>query len=137
MAISQTLAQRLADWYALSVVEGGADAAGWVWPGRDGGPMSPSSVSHLVAKVGKRAGLVDAKGRHVAHAHGLRHSAGSIALSEGVPLTVVSAQLRHSRPAFTAARYAHLLGDAELDRFADAHETRTVGETVGEAAAEG
>ncbi len=132
VAISAALAERLADWYAESVVEGGADAAGWVWPGRDGGPMSPSSVSHLVGKVGRRAGLVDAKGRHVAHAHGLRHSAGSIALSEGVPLTVVAAQLRHARPAFTAARYAHLLGDAELDRFADAHAARTVEETVGE-----
>lgn len=132
MAISAALAERLADWYAKSVVEGGADAAGWLWPGRDGGPMSPSSITHLVAKVGRRAGLVDAKGRHVAHAHGLRHSAGSIALSEGVPLTVVSAQLRHSRPAFTAARYSHLLSDAELDRFAAAHSTETLRETLRE-----
>ncbi len=116
VAISGAFAERLGDWYARSVVEGGADTAGWVWPGRNGGPMSPSSVSHLVAKVGKRAGLVDAKGRHIANAHDLRHSAGSIALAEGVPLTVVSAQLRHSRPSFTAERYSHMLGDAELDR---------------------
>ncbi len=119
-------------WYAESVIEGGADAAGWVWPGRGGGAMSPSSISHLVAKVGKRAGLVDAKGRHVANAHGLRHSAGSIALAEGVPLTVVSAQLRHSRPSFTAERNSHMLGDAELDRFAAADTTKTMGETMGE-----
>ncbi len=44
------------------------------------------------------------------------------------PQTVVSAQLRHSRPAFTAARYSHLLGDHELDRLAAAHTTGTVGE---------
>lgn len=132
VAIGERMAERLSDWYATSVVEGGADASGWVWPGRDGGPVSPSSISHLVGKLGKRAGLVDAKGRHVAHTHGLRHSAGSIALAEGVPLTVVSAQLRHSRPAFTAARYAHMLSDAELDRFAAAHATQTVGGTVGE-----
>jgi integrase len=131
VAIGERLAERLAAWYAESAVQGGADAASWVWPGRDGGPMSPSSVSHLVGKVGRRAGLVDAKGRHIAHAHGLRHSAGSIALSERVPLTIVSARLRHSRPAFTAARYSHLLGDAELDRFAAAHVTGTVGDTVG------
>jgi excisionase family DNA binding protein len=117
----------------------------WTRPGRREGlellaissAMDRTLIRHggraaEVAKVGRRAGLVDAKGRHVAHAHGLRHSAGSIALSEGVPLTVVSAQLRHSRPAFTAARYAHLLSDAELDRFAAAHTTRTVGDTVGE-----
>jgi hypothetical protein len=35
-------------------------------------------------------------------------------------------------PAFTAARYSHLLGDSELDRFAAAHTTGTVGDTVGE-----
>lgn len=128
--ISDEFVERLKDWHAESVGRAGADASGFVWPGRDGGPMSPSSVTHLVAKVGKRAGLVDAKGRHVAHGHGLRHSAGSIALSEGVPLTVVAATLRHSRPSFTAQRYSHLLGDAELDRFASAHSTRTVRETV-------
>jgi integrase len=132
--ISDEFVERLREWHARSVGQAGADASGLVWPGRDGGPMSPSSVTHLVAKVGKRAGLVDAKGRHVAHGHGLRHSAGSIALSEGVPLTVVAATLRHSRPSFTAQRYSHLLGDAELDRFASAHSARTVRETVRETA---
>lgn len=132
VAIGERFAERLADWYAQSVVESGADASGWVWPGRDRGPMAPSSISHLVGKLGRRAGLVDAKGRHVAHAHGLRHSAGSIALAEGVPLTVVAAQLRHSRPAFTAARYAHMLSDAELDRFAAAHAPETLRETLRE-----
>ncbi len=72
--------------------------------------MSPSSISHLVTKVGKGAGLVDAKGRYVANAHGLQHSTGGIALAEGVPLTVVSAQIRHSRPSFTAERYSRMLG---------------------------
>ena len=133
VAISQAFAARLADWHSESVLEGGADPLGYVWPGRAGGPMSPSSITHLVAKVGKRAGLVDARGRHIASAHGLRHSAGSIALSEGVPLTVVSAQLRHSRPAFTAARYSHLLSDAELDRFAAAHNAEAVEDAVGKA----
>ena len=75
---------------------------------------------------------MDAKGRHVAHLHGLRHSAGSIALAEGIPLTIVSAQLRHSRPDFTARVYSHMLGDEQLDRFAAVHGARTVGGTVGE-----
>lgn len=92
--------------------------------------MNPSSVSHLAGKIGRRAGLVDGEGRHIANAHGLRHSAGSIALSEGAPLTVVSSQLRHSRPSFTAARYSHLLGDSELDRFAAAHAAETLRETL-------
>ena len=91
VAISPTFAARLADYYVSTVVEGGGDASSWVWPGRKRGqPMSPSSITHLIGKLGVRAGLVDDQGRHIAHLHGLRHSAGSIALSEGVPLTIVS-----------------------------------------------
>ncbi|MDX6647673.1 MAG: hypothetical protein QOK40_3400, partial [Miltoncostaeaceae bacterium] len=40
VAISPTFAERLAAWYAESVVAGGADARGFVWPGRDVGPMA-------------------------------------------------------------------------------------------------
>ena len=120
----------LAAWFERSVVEQGGDGRGFVWPGRAGGPMSPSSISHLIAKLGRRAGLVDGDGRHVAHLHGLRHSCGSLALAGGVPLTVVSAQLGHSRPDFTARRYSHVLGDAELDRYADALRDAQTGPTA-------
>lgn len=87
--------------------------------------MAPATVTRIVERVGKKAGLVDVLGRHVAHAHGLRHSAGSIALAEGVVLMDVSLQLRHSRADFTARVYAHHLGDGGLDRFAAAHSTRS------------
>jgi len=83
--------------------------------------MSPSTLSHLIPRICRRVGLVDAEGKPAIHLHGLRHSAGSIALAEGVPLTAVSAQLRHSRPDFTARVYAHVLGDAALDAFASAN----------------
>lgn len=119
VAISDEFKKRLLEWQ----LESGGREGDWVWPGRDG-CMSPSSITHLVAKLEKRAGLVDAKGRHIAHLHGLRHSAGSIALSNGVPLTVVAAQLRHAKPDFTARTYTHILGDDELDRFALAHTLR-------------
>ncbi len=133
VAISVNFAERLAAWHHESIVERGGAAAGPVWPGRDGDFMSPSSVTHLVVKLARRAGLVDDQGRNIVHLHGLRHSAGSIALSKGVPITVVSAQLRHARPDFTMSTYAHLLGDHELDRFADAHsgdEQSGIGTTV-------
>lgn len=113
VAISQEFADKLAEWKQQATEE-------FVWPGREGGPMSPSSISHLVSRLQKKAGLIDSKGRHKANLHGLRHSAGSIALSQGVPLTIVSASLRHSKPDFTARVYSHILGDQELDRFADA-----------------
>ena len=121
VAITATFAERLAAWHHESIIERGGDAAGPVWPGRDGGFMSPYTVTHLVVRLARRAGLVDDQGRNLVHLHGLRHSAGSIALSKGVPITVVAAQLRHARPDFTMSTYAHILGDRELDRFADAH----------------
>jgi len=120
VAISPEFCELLAAWFQRSVSERRADDRAFVWPGRNGGPMSPSSISHLISKLGRRTGLVDAHGRHVAHLHGLRHASGSLALANGVPLTVVSAQLGHSRPHFTARVYSHVLGDAELDRYADA-----------------
>jgi len=113
------------------VIEGGNAATGYVWPGRDRvSPLHPTSLSHLIGRLGRAAGLIDPLGRHIAHLHGLRHTAGSMALANGVSLAVVQAQLRHSRADFTASTYLHLLGDSELDRFADAHRTRTPSERL-------
>lgn len=54
----------------------------------------------------------------------------------GVPLLVVSRQLGHANPNITAAVYAHLLSDTQLDQAADVFEpsddARTVRETVRE-----
>jgi hypothetical protein len=104
--------------------EGGADASGYVWPGRDGGPMSADSPGQALERVCDRAGLVEnpkparAKSeapRPFVSFHGLRHTAASIVLAGGVPLLVVSRQLGHRNPNVTAEVYAHLLHDAQLD----------------------
>lgn len=44
VAITASLAARLADWYSESVVGGGATADGYVWPGRSEGPMHDRSL---------------------------------------------------------------------------------------------
>jgi integrase len=59
VAISRVFAERLADWYAESVIEGGAPADGYVWPGRGGGPMDASTLGQALARVCARAGLVE------------------------------------------------------------------------------
>jgi integrase len=41
--------------------------------------------------------------------HDLRHTAGTLALRQGVPLHNVSRMLGHSDPARTLRRYAHVL----------------------------
>lgn len=68
--------------------------------------------------------------------HGLRHTAGSIALAAGVPLIVVSRQLGHANPQVTATIYAHLLSDNQLDDVASVFEPAGEARTVREAARE-
>ncbi len=115
VAISAGLAARLGDWYALAVVEGGAAADGYVWPGKDGGPMDSATPGQALARILERVGLVDGEGDPLITFHGLRHTAASIMLARGVPLIVVSRQLGHANPNITATVYAHLLNDAQLD----------------------
>lgn len=129
VAISAEFAAALGDWFTTAVIEGGADAAGYVWQGKDGGPMHDRSLGRAVERACGRAGLVDAGGKPLVTSHGLRHSAASIMLMAGVPLLIVSRQLGHSNPQITATTYAHLLGDDQLDRAADAF---TVEEIVDE-----
>ena len=125
VAISPTLAERLAAG-TRSVVEEGADAAGLGLARRDGGPMSPSSISHLVAK-GRAPALAwwmpraatsptrtaAALGRLASRCRRECLSHGCLSPSSGTP----------GRPS-PRQRYSHLLGDAELDRFAAAHSDR-------------
>ena len=136
VAISPTFAALLVEWYEKAVVEGGADAGGYVWPGKDGGPMAADSPTQLVERSLRRCGLIDQNGRPLVSLHGLRHTAGSIMLAAGVPLIVVSRQLGHANPQITAQVYAHLLADEQLDIAAGALEallaTDTVRETVRE-----
>ena len=47
--------------------------------------------------------------------HDLRHTAGILALGQGIPLHTVSKMLGHSDPAMTLRRYAHVLEDMRED----------------------
>jgi len=47
--------------------------------------------------------------------HDLRHTAGTLALRQGVPLHTVSKMLGHADPAMTLRRYAHVLDDMRDD----------------------
>jgi integrase len=120
-AISEALATGLADWFAESVVERGAPADGYVWPGRPvDSPMHDRSAHRAIERASQRAGLVDDQGRPLVTLHGLRHTAASIMLGAGVPLLVVSRQLGHASPQITATIYAHLSSDEQLDAVARA-----------------
>ena len=123
MAVSESLARLIADHYAEAVVEQGASAEGYVWPGRAGAPMAADTPTQVIERAQDRCGLVEnpkprPKGerpRCLVTLHGLRHTAGRIALAAGVPLIAVSRQLGHSNPQITATVYADLLSDSQLE----------------------
>lgn len=119
VAITRAFAVRLGDWNAESVVAGGAAADGYVWPGRQEGPMHDRSLARAVERVCARAELTEERvgfrPRPLVTPHGLRHTAASVMLSAGVPLIIVSRQLGHANPNITATTYAHLLGDSQMD----------------------
>jgi integrase len=47
--------------------------------------------------------------------HDLRHTAGTLALRQGLPLNTVSRMLGHSDPAMTLRRHVHVLDDMRED----------------------
>jgi integrase len=74
-----------------------------VFCGPDGSYLKPDSVSSKCSLIAKQAGLKSVS------LHTLRHSHGSLLLSAGVPLPVVSKRLGHSSPHVTAMVYSHAL----------------------------
>ena len=119
VAITERLADELAEWFSESVIANGAAADGPVWPGHGGRPLGRDVPGQLLERWLVRAALVDSNGRPLVSVHGLRHTSASIALAAGVPLITVSRQLGHSRITTTAETYAHLVSDSQLDAFAD------------------
>lgn len=83
--------------------------------------MHDRSAHRALERACHRAGLEDpparpgGRPRRFVTLHGLRHTAASLMLAGGVPLTVVAAQLGHADPAITARIYAHLVSGRDLD----------------------
>lgn len=130
VAITAHTAELLADLYAESVVKGGADASGYVWPGKGGGLMSQGSPTQALRRACVRAGLVDARGKPLVTFHGLRHTAASIMFSRGVPTATIAAQLGHADSTVTTTVYEHLVHDSHLDEAAAAFMPRTTPNSV-------
>lgn len=86
---------------------------GLMFPGEDGGPYPPSNFAHRFKRLLQSAGLP-----HIRF-HDLRHSAASLMLARGVPLTAVSEILGHANASITAGIYGHAY---ESDKIAAAEE---------------
>ena len=79
------------------------DVDGTIFTDLLGRSLRPHVVSSAYRRARDRVGLPDVP------FHGLRHSAATLALAEGVPLAVVSDMLGHSGIAITAAHYAAIV----------------------------
>jgi len=75
-----------------------------IFPSADGTPLQTNNLYGWFKRVCAKAGVEKTF-------HGMRHDCGSFMLGDGVPLTVVSAHLRHANTAITAEIYAHLIKD--------------------------
>jgi integrase len=69
--------------------------------------FSAIAVKSVMARACKAAGIVHR------HPHDLRHRYASVKIAEGVPVTVVAAQLGHSRNSLTLDTYSHVLLENE------------------------
>jgi integrase len=83
---------------------------GLVFPNTKGKIRRLDSVMRSLRRFLKEAGLPVA-----IRFHDLRHTAGTLALQQGIPLHTVSKMLRHSDPAMTLRRYTHVLEDMRED----------------------
>jgi integrase len=76
------------------------------------GPVQQRNAQRTLAKAKAAAGLDSLEGR--LSWHSLRHSAGSVWLTEyGLPVTTVSAMMGHANPSFTLACYGRDPRDTE------------------------
>ena len=85
----------------------GLDA--FVFQGRDGGPMRPTSITQVFIQWARRAGISGLR------LHDLRHTHASLMLSAGVHLKVVSERLGHSSVAITGDIYSHVMPSVQLE----------------------
>jgi integrase len=76
---------------------------GLIFAQADGAAWKPTSISTLFHSITKRAGI-----GHLRF-HDLRHTAASLMLERGVPITTVAEMLGHSSSATTMAVYAHAI----------------------------
>jgi integrase len=81
-----------------------------VFPNTSGEVRRSGAVRKSLRRLLKKAGLPE-PGR--VRFHDLRHTAGTLALRQGMTLHAVSKMLGHADPAMTLRRYAHVLDDME------------------------
>lgn len=111
--LSPTLKKELRARYLQS-----KDKSGLVFQSKEGTPLDPQNcyqrwfvpaVKRAVKKATEEKDHDAAKALDGLHVHDLRHTFGSMKISQGEDVVYVSKQLGHSKPSITFDVYAHLL----------------------------
>ena len=110
--LDPTTIEILAAWRTLQDVEAratGIELDGWVFTDGDGQPIHPHAVTPAFERIARRAGVP------VIRFHELRHTHGTLLITAGVPVKVVSERLGHANIAFTIETYQHVLPGMQAD----------------------
>ena len=90
-------------WQAAEQRTAGIETAGWMFTDGGGEPIHPHALSQTFERISRRAGVP------VIRLHDLRHTHGTLLISSGVPVKVVSERLGHATSSYTIETYQHLL----------------------------
>jgi integrase len=90
-------------WQAAEQRTAGIETAGWMFTDGGGEPIHPHALSQTFERMSRRAGVP------VIRLHDLRHTHGTLLISSGVPVKVVSERLGHATSSYTIETYQHLL----------------------------
>ncbi len=103
----------LSGWRAFQEAEfaavGITNDEGWVFTDGAGEPVHPHAVYEAFRRIVHNAGVPTIR------FHDLRHTHGSLLISDGIPVKVVSERLGHANIAFTIQTYQHLLPGMQAD----------------------
>lgn len=91
------------DWWRETFKENPKPEA-WLFPGNSGTrPLDLNAPNHALRRIVGRLGLSNLR------VHDLRHSFGSLLLSQGAPVELVAERMGHANPNITLGIYRHLL----------------------------
>ena len=103
----------LAGWRAFQAAEfaavGITNDEGWVFTDGDGEPVHPHAVYEAFRRIVHNAGVPAIR------FHDLRHTHGSLLITDEIPVKVVSERLGHANIAFTMQTYQHVLPGMQAD----------------------
>ena len=91
------------DWQQTEERAAGIESARWMFTDGKGQPIHPHAISQAFERIALRAGVP------VIRLHDLRHPHGTLLISSGVLVKVVSERLGHATPSYTIETYQHVL----------------------------